>query len=184
MRVGTPPLQMSQQVGGLLRSGPGTASERGYPMSDGQWSPLNERRVEPSRETYLLSGHCEICRCPKAHHRGDARQLAPPVAFLHLAVDQARRHLPLTHFPPSTNQLKPLTKVGCEGIKVQIETITREERQAARGQHLSERMDDRLCHVLCSGTQMEHRKKLGTRVDGQPKPQHLCGAAQPGAQFV
>ena len=39
-------------------------------------------------------------------------------------------------------------------------------------------------HVLCAGTQMEHRKNLGARVDGQPEPQHLCGAAQPGAQFV
>ena len=31
---------------------------------------------------------------------------------------------------------------------------------------------------------MEHGQKLGARVDGQPEPQHLFGAAQPGAQFV
>ena len=31
---------------------------------------------------------------------------------------------------------------------------------------------------------MEHGKKLCTRIDGQPEPQHLFGAAQPGAQFV
>jgi hypothetical protein len=31
---------------------------------------------------------------------------------------------------------------------------------------------------------MEHRKKLGAWVDGQPEPQHLFGTAQPRAQFV
>jgi hypothetical protein len=45
-------------------------------------------------------------------------------------------------------------------------------------------MDDPLGHMLCAGTQMEHGKQLGARVDGQPEPQHLSGAAQPGAQFV
>jgi hypothetical protein len=45
-------------------------------------------------------------------------------------------------------------------------------------------MDDAMCQVLRAWTQMEHRKNLGARIDGQPKPQHLCGAAQPGAQFV
>ncbi len=39
-------------------------------------------------------------------------------------------------------------------------------------------------HVLCAGTQMEHGKKLCARVDGQPEPQHVFGAAEPGAQFV
>jgi hypothetical protein len=31
---------------------------------------------------------------------------------------------------------------------------------------------------------MEDGKNLCGGVDGQPQPQHLCGAAQPGAQFV
>ena len=39
-------------------------------------------------------------------------------------------------------------------------------------------------YVLCAGTQMEHGKKLCARVDGQPEPQHVSGAAKPGAQFV
>ncbi len=38
--------------------------------------------------------------------------------------------------------------------------------------------------VLGSRTELKHRKKLGARVDGQPQPEHLCGAAEPGAQFV
>ena len=45
-------------------------------------------------------------------------------------------------------------------------------------------MDDLMCHVLCAGTQMEHGKNFCARVDGQPQPEHLFGAAEPGAQFV
>ncbi len=41
-----------------------------------------------------------------------------------------------------------------------------------------------MCHVLRAGAQMEHRNNLRERVDGQPEPQHLCGAAQPCAQFI
>ena len=52
------------------------------------------------------------------------------------------------------------------------------------GQALSQTVDDRMCHVLRSGTQLEHRQKLGAGIDGQPEPQNLLGAAQPGAQLV
>jgi hypothetical protein len=31
---------------------------------------------------------------------------------------------------------------------------------------------------------MEHGKKLRAGVDGQPEPEDLLGAAQPGAQFI
>ncbi len=41
-----------------------------------------------------------------------------------------------------------------------------------------------MCHVLCSGTQMEDGKNLGAGVDDQPEPQHVLRAAQPSAQFV
>jgi hypothetical protein len=51
MIVGSPPLQMGQQVWRLLRSGPGTASERCSAMSDRHIHSLDERRVQPSRET-------------------------------------------------------------------------------------------------------------------------------------
>jgi hypothetical protein len=37
-------------------------------------------------------------------------------AFFHLAVDQARRHLPLSPFPT----LEPLSKMSCQSIKVHI----------------------------------------------------------------
>ena len=39
-------------------------------------------------------------------------------------------------------------------------------------------------HGLCSGSELKHRKNLRARIDGQPKPEHLGGAAQPGSQFI
>ena len=54
MIIRSPPLQVSEQVWGLLRRGPGTTGQRGYAMTDGQIYPLNESGIEPSRETYLL----------------------------------------------------------------------------------------------------------------------------------
>jgi hypothetical protein len=57
-------------------------------MADGQWSPLDESRVQSSRETQSLQGASESCLGPKAHHGRDAHQLTSPVAFLHLTVDQ------------------------------------------------------------------------------------------------
>jgi hypothetical protein len=39
-------------------------------------------------------------------------------------------------------------------------------------------------HVLGSRTELKHRKNLRARVDGQPQPKHLRGAAQSSAQFV
>jgi hypothetical protein len=38
--------------------------------------------------------------------------------------------------------------------------------------------------VLCPRTKLKHRKNLGERINGQPKPEYLCGAAKPGSQFV
>jgi hypothetical protein len=50
------------------------------------------------------------------------------------------------------------------------------------GQELLQGVDDQVRHVLRAGTQMEDGKNLGAGIYGQPE--HLCGAAQPGAQFV
>jgi hypothetical protein len=114
----------------------------------------------------------------------DPYQLASPVAFLHLAVDQPRCYLPLAHGAPSVNHLEPLTKVGRERIKVEVQAIAGEKREIAWSQHLSERVDESMGHGLCAGAELKHRKNLGEGIDGQPEPQHLCGVAQPGAQFV
>ncbi len=184
MIVGSPPLEMSQQLWGLLSGGPGATSQRRYSMTDAQINPFNKSGVEPSREAHPLQGDREICLCPEAHHLRDPRQLTPPIAFFHLAVDQTRRHLPSMCFPPSLNHLKPLAEMGRESIKVHIQAITGEERQTARGQDLSQGVDECMRHVLRAGTQMEDGKKLRARVDSQPQPEHLCGAAQPCSQFV
>jgi hypothetical protein len=52
------------------------------------------------------------------------------------------------------------------------------------GQDLSQRVDHQVRQVLRAGTQLEHRKNFRARINGQPKPEHLLGVAQPGAQFV
>jgi hypothetical protein len=51
-------------------------------------------------------------------------------------------------------------------------------------QEVLQGMDDQMRRMLCAGAEMEHRKYLRERINGQPEPDHLCGAAQPGAQFV
>ena len=114
----------------------------------------------------------------------DLYKLAPSVAFLHLAVDQPRCYLPLVHVPPSMTQHEPLTKVGRERIKVHIEAIAGEKGEAARGQHLSERVDEPMGHVLGARAELKHRQNLGEGIDGQPEPENLVGAAEPGAQFI
>jgi hypothetical protein len=48
--LGTPPLEMGEQVWELLRSGPGTACQRCHSMTDGQVHPFNKGSIQPSRE--------------------------------------------------------------------------------------------------------------------------------------
>jgi hypothetical protein len=54
--IGAPPFQMGEQLWGLLSRGPGTSRQRGYSMADGQIHPLDESRVQSSRETQFLQG--------------------------------------------------------------------------------------------------------------------------------
>jgi hypothetical protein len=115
---------------------------------------------------------------------GNANQLAPPVAFFHLAIDQALRHQPLASMPSLAISLEPVSKMGGESIEIQIEAITGKEWNAARSQEFSQGMDEAMGHVLCSGTQMQDRKNLRAGVDGEPQPEHVLRAAQPGSQFI
>jgi len=39
-------------------------------------------------------------------------------------------------------------------------------------------------HGLGAGAELKHRKNLGEGIDGQPEPEDLVGAAQPGSEFV
>jgi hypothetical protein len=184
VRVGTPPLQVGQQVWGLLRRGPRAACESCHAMPDGHIHPLDEGGVESSRKTQSLQGDFEICFCPQAHHLRDSRQLATPVAFLHLTGDQLSCHLPPAYDLPSATHLKPVSKMGGQRREIGVSTITGEERETAGSQALSQRVDEQMGHVLCWRTELKHGKNLGARINGQPEPQHLCGVAQPGAQFV
>jgi hypothetical protein len=112
MGVRAPPLQMGQQLWGLLRRRPGPSRQRGYAMSDRHIHALNTCRVQSSRETQSLQCADESSLGAKAHHRRDTNQLPSLVAFLHLPVDQTSRHLPLTHSPPSTTPYEPVSEMG------------------------------------------------------------------------
>jgi len=120
MILGSPPFQVNQKGWGLLSGGPGAACERCHAMTDGQIHPLNKSGVESSRETQPLQTNLESVPCPQTHHRRNSHQLTTPVAFLHLTIDQLRRHLPLECFPPSATHLKPVSKMGGEGIEIHI----------------------------------------------------------------
>ena len=74
--------------------------------------------------------------------------------------------------------------MGRERIEIHIQAITGEEWKATRGQTLSQGVDEQVGHVLCAWTELEDGKNLGERIDGQPQPEYLCGAAQPGSDFV
>jgi hypothetical protein len=70
--------------------------------------------------------------CPQTHYLRDARQLASPVTFLHLTIDQLCCYLPAAGFPASATNLEPLSKMSGQRIEVQIEPVTGEERNAER----------------------------------------------------
>jgi len=151
-------------------------------MSDGQIHPFNKSGVQPPGEAQPLQAGLESVLSAKRHHVRDPNQLAPPVAFLHLPVAQAWFHLPPTPVAPSTAQRAPLTNVGGERIKVEIEPLAGKEWEAAWGQALSQRVDELRGHGLGARAEHKHRQNLRAGIDGQPE--HLLGVAEPGAQFV
>jgi hypothetical protein len=121
---------------------------------------------------------------PKAHHVSNPHQLTPPIAFLHLTIEQLCRHLPLVYFPASTNHFKPLSKMSRQSIEVHIQAVTGEERKATRSQELSQGVNNHMRHVLRARTQVEDRNGLRQGIGCQPQPQHLRGAAEPCSQFI
>ncbi len=120
MVVGSPPLEVGQQVWSLLGRGPGAARQRCYPLTNRQIQPFDKSGIESSREILFLQSGIESSVCSKAHHVRHTNQLAPLVAFLHLTVDQASHHLPLASMLPSATRLDPVSKMGRQSIKVQV----------------------------------------------------------------
>ena len=117
MVVGSPPFQVGEQAWRLLCRGPGATRQRCHRVSDRQIPAFNKSRVQPPRKTQSLSAGCESLLCAQTHHVRDFDELTPPVAFFHLAVDQARRHLPPEDFAPSTSHVAPLPKMSGEAHK-------------------------------------------------------------------
>jgi hypothetical protein len=71
-----------------------------------------------------------------------------------------------------------------QGIKVEIQAITGEERETAWGQEVPQGVDNAMRCVLRAGAQMEDRNQLRTGIDDQPEPEHMARVAQPGSQFI
>ena len=184
MIVRSPPLQRGEELRRLLSRRPGPACQSGHPMTDGQIHPLNESRIHPPRKAQALQGDLESLLCSQPHHVRHPNQLAPSVAFLHLTVDQTWLHLPPAHVAASLTHLEPLTKVSCEGIEVQIQAITGEERDAAGSQDLAQGVNDPMRRVLRAGAEIQHGQKLSAGINGQPEPLYLRMAPQPRSQFV
>ncbi len=111
-------------------------------------------------------------------------ELAPSVAFLHLTIDQVRSYLPPQDVPASATHLEPVSKMGCQCIEVEIEPITGEKGDAARGEDLPQGVNDCMRRQLRTGTHMEHRKYFREGVDSEPEPEHLGMAAEPCSEFV
>jgi hypothetical protein len=168
---------MSQQVWGLLGGSPGAACQRCHSVTYRQIHSLDESRVQSSREAHPLQSGLESGTCSKAHDVRNPHQLALPVAFLHLSVNQSFRHLPLACFPLSMIHLAPVSKMGRESIEVEIEPVTRKEWEATRSQEFSQGVDDPMRCVLRAGAQIKHGQKLCAGVDSQLQPEYLCTAA-------
>lgn len=153
-------------------------------MTDRQIHPFNKSRVQSSSEAHLLQSDLESSPCSKAHDVRHPHQLAPLVAFLHLAVEQSFCHLPPEYFPPSASHLEPVSKMGRERIEVQIEPITGEKGDATRCEDVPQGVNDGMCRQLCTWSHMQGRKNFRARIDGQPEPEYLPLAAEPCAQFI
>ena len=69
-------------------------------------------------------------------------------------------------------------------IEVEIEPITGKKRDATRSQALLESMDEYMRRMLRAEAELNHRKNLRQRINGQPEPQHVLATPQPGSQFV
>ena len=52
--IGSPPLEMCQQLRSLLGCGPASTGQRCYGVTNRQIQPFNKRRVEPSRMAQIL----------------------------------------------------------------------------------------------------------------------------------
>jgi hypothetical protein len=85
--LGTPPLEMGEQMRRLLSRSPGAACQSCHAMTNGQIHPFDESGVQPSREAESLQRELKSGLCPQAHDVRDPNQFAPPIAFFHLAVD-------------------------------------------------------------------------------------------------
>jgi len=77
-----------------------------------------------------------------------------------------------------------LPKMRSQGVKVEVEAIAGEDREAVRGQLLAQGMDEVMGRVLGADAEVEHRDQLAQWVNDDLEPPHVCPVAQPGPQFI
>ena len=98
------------------------------------------------------------------------------------APRQPRRELPSPR--PSPHIRNPLPKMCCERIKVQVQTVAGEHRDAAGGQPMTQGMHCRMYRGLSAHTQIQNWDDFGERVNGQPQPERVCTAPEARANLV
>jgi hypothetical protein len=69
-------------------------------------------------------------------------------------------------------------------IKIGVEPIAREDRQAPRSQDGTQAVNQQVGHLVRPWTQLEDRNAFGERIQGDPQPEHLGTMAQACAYFV
>jgi hypothetical protein len=104
------------------------------------------------------------------------------VSLLDLTVDQVGQHLPFAC--AVTNDADPLTEVGRQRVEVQVQPITGENRQAARGKPETQVMDDGMrCH-LGPRAKVQHRDEFGQWVERHPQPEDVCSITEACPEFI
>ena len=180
--VRPPPFEMHQELWRELRCRPTAADQSGNTLSQGQVHAFDKRRIQPPAQAQLDEGGSQLPLCPTAHPMGYAHQSITPIDLLDLTIDQPCCHLPVACL--SSLALHPLSKMGCECIKVEIQPIAGEDGEAGGSELLAQCVDKGMSSVLSSGSELEYRDELAEGVDRQPQPEDTSPATQSSAQFV
>jgi len=74
--------------------------------------------------------------------------------------------------------------MGGVGVEVQVEAVTRKDRNAAGGQDERDRMDEGMGQVQSPRPNLQGRHDLGHGIKGDPHPEILRLVAHSGQQLI
>jgi len=135
-----------------------------------------------SGQTELAQGGSELLDGAETHAAGDAHPFAVATVFDELAVDQILGHLP--HGFAGGGIGEPTSKVGGQGIEVQIKPIGRKQRNPAGCQGPTQSMHQGIGDAARAWTEGEGGDELGDGIEGDPTPSCLGFIPQSQAQFI